>query len=31
VRGDLTDRARGLAQLRDAVAEVAPHHHFGVD
>ncbi|GAA1624680.1 MULTISPECIES: glucose-6-phosphate isomerase [Brevibacterium] len=31
LRVHLTDRARGLAQLRDAVAEVAPHHHFGVD
>lgn len=31
LRVHLTDRARGLDQLRRAVSEIAPHHHYGVD
>lgn len=31
LRVHLTDRARGLDQLRRAVSEISPHHHYGVD
>lgn len=31
LRIHLLDRARGLEQLRAAIAEVEPRHHFGVD
>lgn len=31
LRVHLTDRARGLDQLRRAVSEIAPQHHYGVD
>lgn len=31
VRVHLLDRTRGLAQLREAIAQIRPRHHFGVD
>ncbi|WP_209324855.1 glucose-6-phosphate isomerase [Brevibacterium renqingii] len=31
LRVHLLDRARGLEQLREAVAAVSPRHHFGID